>query len=174
MREAQADRAADEEARCPQACLTLFVRGSRAAASKKLTSPMKAPLVRQAQQTRPRMKERKSRRNCLQARVPVPLPIHFYCKGPSARASREMVPADSARTDWSQEIPRVKGGPVDRDRAADVAGQVVADREEDKAALVDPEAEAAVLAEHLAQCLVAEAEEAVKVAVVAVVAGAEG
>jgi hypothetical protein len=154
MREAQADRAADEEARCPQACLTLFVQGSREAASKKRTSPMKAALVRQAQPTRPRMKERKSRRKCLRARAPAPLPIHFYCKEPSARVWREMVRADSAKTDWSQEIPRAKQGQVDKDRPADVA-----DQEEDKAALVDPAAEVAALAEHLAECLGAEAEE---------------
>jgi hypothetical protein len=168
MREAQADRAADEEARCPQACLTLFVRGSRAAASKKLTSPMKALVVRQAQQTRPRMKERKSRRNCLRARVPVPLPIHFYCKEPSARVSREMVRADSAKTDWFRAILPVKAGQVDKGQAADVAGQVAARREEDKAASVDPAAEAVALAEHLAECSGAEE------VVAPVAAGAEG
>lgn len=66
-----------------------------------------------------------------------------------ARASREMVQADSARTDWSPEIPPVKAGQVDRAPAEDAAG-----REEDKAALAG---RAAVSAELRAECLEAEA-----------------
>src|ERR1700678_1821157 len=94
---------------------------------------MKAPAARRAQPTLPQMKERKSWRNSRSARAPAPLPIRFYCREPLARASREMVQADSARTDWSPEIPPVK------------------------AALADPAAEASVSAELRAECLEAEA-----------------
>src|ERR1700691_4389681 len=110
---------------------------------------MKAPAARRAQPTLPQIKERKSRRNSRPARAPAPLPIRFYCREPLARASREMVQADSARTDWSPEIPPVKAGQVDRAPAEDAAG-----REEHKAALADP---AAGSAELRAECLEAEA-----------------
>jgi hypothetical protein len=70
-----------------------------------------------------------------------------------------MVRADSARADWFPEILPVKAAQADRDQAADAAG-----REEDKAALADPAAEEAVLAELRAVCLEAE-EEAVLAAV---------
>ena len=63
-----------------------------------------------------------------------------------------MVRADSARMDWSPEIPPVKAGQVDKDQVADAAGP-----EEHKAALADPAAEAAVSAELRAECLEAEA-----------------
>jgi|HubBroStandDraft_4_1064222.scaffolds.fasta_scaffold1033646_2 hypothetical protein len=76
-----------------------------------------------------------------------------------------MARADSGRTDWSPEIPPVKAGQVDKDQAADAAG-----REEDKAVLADPAAEAAVSAELRAECLEAEA---VAPEVVAAVAGAD-
>ena len=72
-----------------------------------------------------------------------------------------MVPADLARTGWFRAILPAKAGQADKDQAADVAGQVAARREEDKAASVDPAAEAVALAEHLAECLGAEAEEVV-------------
>ena len=79
-----------------------------------------------------------------------------------------MVPADSARTGWFRAILPVKAGQEDKDQAADVAGQVAADQEEDKAALVDPAAEAVALPEHLAECL------GVEEVVAPVAAGAEG
>jgi len=76
-----------------------------------------------------------------------------------------MVRADSARMDWSLEIPPVKAGQGDKDQGADAAGP-----EEHKAALADPAAEAAVSAELRAECLEAEA---VAPEVVAAVAGAD-
>ena len=60
-----------------------------------------------------------------------------------------MVRADSARMDWSPEIPPVKAGQVDKDQVADAAGP-----EEHKAALAG---RAAVSAELRAECLEAEA-----------------
>src|SRR5580700_6500891 len=108
---------------------------------------MKATLLQQAQPTRPQMKERKSRRSCLRAPARAPLPIRSYCKELSAKASREMVPADSARTDWFPEILRVKAAQAGRAPAEDAV-----DREEDKAALADP----AALAELRAECSGAE------------------
>src|SRR5271156_1051341 len=96
---------------------------------------MKAPAAQRAQQTRPHMKERKSWRNFLPRRAPAPLPIHFYCREPLARVSRETVPVDSARADWFPEIQQVKADPVDKDQAADAAA-----REEDRAASAGPPA----------------------------------
>src|SRR5271156_2551190 len=94
---------------------------------------MKAPAAQRAQQTRPQMKEPKSWRNCLPTRAPAPLPIHFYCREPLARVSRETVTVDSARADWFPEIQQVKADPVDEDQAADAAA-----RKEDRAASGGP------------------------------------
>src|SRR5271155_5203063 len=99
------------------------------------------------------MRERKSRRNCPRAAVPAPLLIHFYCRERSARAWREVDRADSDRTDWSPAIRRVKVDQADRDRAEDVAGPAVADREGGgpggRGALAGPGAEAAPSGGHL-------------------------
>ncbi len=121
-RAAVAEVAADE-ARCLRASATRFAPDSRAVDSSRPILPTKAPAARPAQRTRPRMKERQSRPSCLRAPVPAPLPIHFYCREPSARVSRGTVPEDSARTDWFRAILREKVDPADKVRAADAVGR---------------------------------------------------
>ena len=156
----------DAQARCQPASLTPFARALRAAGSKKLILRMKAPPVRLAQPTRPPTREIKLRRSCPRARALAQLLIHSYCKELSAKASLEMVRADSARTDWFRGIPPAKADPVVRDRAEDVAGRAAVDPEEGvQAASVDPEGVVEVLAELLAECLEAEAEAAAPAAV---------
>jgi hypothetical protein len=114
---------------------------------------MKAQRLPAVQPTHPQMKGRKPRLSFLQGPVPVPHPIHSYCKERLDRGSPVMAPEDSDRTAWSRAIPLGKAGRADKVRAEGAAEPEVAPAARG-AASAGPVAEEAV--ECLAERLVAE------------------
>jgi hypothetical protein len=151
---AVADREAAEAKRL-RASLMRFAPDLPAAVSNRPILPTKALAARPAQTILPRMKVRKSRPSCSAAPVPARLPIHFYCKERSARASPGMAREDLARTDWCPATLLEKVGKV---RVADAEARAAVDPEVGPAVRADLAGPAAgvAVAECSAELLLAE------------------